>query len=137
MKIEIKEIEKERQNGYYKVKYHSTKTVAQYCNQMWYVISVPNYIDPNSIKVLDENPIVFEETECKPEFEPIELELIIESKEELQELFHRFNLSFDAFINDEINGYSFCNYTFRNENRSPWDIHNKIKKIMETRNIEP
>lgn len=126
MKVEIKEVKKERQDGFYKVMYYSTKTIAQYDDQRWYVTSISKHVDPGSIKVLDESPITFEEIEPKPEFEPIELSLTIESKKELQELWHLLSIKrMNEFIDNKP------------ENHTGGIIWQKINEIMEERNVKP
>lgn len=96
MKVEIKEIKKERQDGFYKVKYRDRQEVARYYNSNWFVVGISSDILPDCIKVLDETPISFDK-ETEPEFEPFEpfeLSLTIESEKELLDLENRlFNSS--------------------------------------------
>jgi len=136
MKVEIKEVKKERESGLYKVQYLGAikvNTMARYTGKEWFVISISEPVPEQYIKVLDETPITFEETETKPEqFEPIELSLTIESKEELQELWHRLNISIkdinNIIVDDDFNKIQTKDLTY--------DFWKKLDKIIEERNIE-
>jgi len=134
MKVEIKEAKKERENGWYRViiSKSGNNAVARFKNGKWLIAGIEDIFFDNDFSDIDESPIIFgkEFTETKPKLEPFELSLIIESKEELQELWYRIYMT-----GDDVN--SIYNNKVVNNETLLYILENKLEEIMEERNIKP
>lgn len=139
MKIEIKEVEKERQDGFYKIKVIGYKKyeIALWSkkSQSWSLCGDESIYYDDGLESICENKLIIDEKteQYKPEFEPFELSLTIESKEELQELWHRLNISIKD-INDIIVNNDFDKLARKDLIYYFWK---KLNEIIEERNIKP